>query len=321
MPVVALSQSGSQLPQTVSDMIAATRDHLQGTYQSEWNQLAGDIAATDTTLTLSGQIGGAVRTAYLAIDDEVLYITNANPATGQITVIRGFDGTQAATHSVGALVEVKPRFPRHMIRRQLALEIASWPDNVFQAVETSITLTNDGKTFAYDLGVPSSQILYLLDVRHAPWDSGFRNTWTQFALPPRLNRNVDTAVFPSGVALELPAVDQSGTASIIGAVECRVVYATGFNLASMDDSVLLGSGGLGLAPSMLDSPPLGAASRLMGPREALRTFGEAIDQTRNSQDVPPGAALKVAMYLKESRDQRIAEEMEHLNVTWPSRIK
>jgi hypothetical protein len=321
MPVVAASTSGSELPVTVSDLIAATRDHLQGTYRSEWNTLAADMAASDTTLTVGGALGGIVRTSYICIDDEILYVLNTNPTTGIVNVIRGFDGTAAAAHTSGALVEVTPRFPRHMIRRQLALEIASWPDNLFQVAQATVTLNANGATFAYDLGVPSGQVLYLLDVRHAPWDGTFRNTWPTFAYPPKLNRNVDPAVFPSGVVLEVPAVDPNGCATVIGNVACRVTYATGFNLASMDDTVLLGAGGLGLAASMLDIPPLGAASRLMGPREALRTFGEAMDQTRNSQDVPPGAAMKVAMYLKASRDQRIAEEMEHLNVTWPSRVK
>lgn len=321
MPVVIGSSSGSELPVTVSDEIAATHDLLQGTYRSEWNTLAVAMQPTDTTITLTGPLQGAVTTSYLAVDDEILYVQAGNQSAQTCQVLRGFDGTTPAAHAVGALVEVNPRFPRHQIRRQLALEIASWPNNLFQIKSTTFTISNDGFTFAYDLGIPTQDILYLLDVRHAPWNATLRNTWPPFTIPPKLNRNVDTSTFPSGVALELPAVETSGIATCTGAVECRVVYGGPFNLSSMDDPVLLGPGGIGLAQSMLDIPALGAAARLIGPREAMRTFGEAMDQARPTQDVPAGAAMKIAAFLQASRDQRIAEEIEHLNVAWPLRAK
>lgn len=321
MPVVLQSVSGSELPVTVSDLIAATHDHLQGTYNSEYNTLLNPIAATDTTLALSGPLGGAVRTAWLAIDDEILYVMAGNQATGVCTVIRGWDGTLPQAHLANAVVEVRPRFPRHVIRRQLALEIASWPDNLFQTASVQFALVQDGRTFLYDMGVPSSQVRYVLDVRHAPWSGTDRNTWPKFSTPCEVVRNMDPTVFPSGLALKIPATDVGGLIGIRGAVSCRVTYATPFNIANMDDTVLLGPGGIGLANSMLDIPPLGAASRLIGPREAVRSFTEAQDQTRTNQDVPAGSALRVAAYLDNKRDVRIAEEIEHLNTTWPTRLK
>lgn len=318
MPIAGPTSSGSQLPVSVSDMIAATRDLLMGTYSSEWNLLAADMDApavnTVETITLQGDIAGAVRTVYLSIDDEILYVMS-NPGLKQCQVIRGWDGTVPAVHTAGTPIEVATRFPRHRIRRALALEIGSWPDNLFQVRQVSLTLVNDGRTTSYDLGVPAAQVLFLLDVRHAPWLTGqSRNSWPQFQQPPRLNRTVDTAAFPSGIALDIKNVIET-------AVECVVTYATGFDLSSLDDTVLLGPGGIGLANTMLDIPPLGAAAKLIGPREALRTFAEASDSARNTQDVQPGSAMKVGMYLKAERDKRIKEEMEHLNVLWPARSK
>lgn len=319
MPVIEIAPGSGDTPQTVNDLIAATRDHLHGTYRSEWNSLVDAIDESSTTLRFTGDIGGIVRTAYIAIDDELIYVQTSSKSDQSAQVIRGWDSTIPAQHAAGAFVEVSPRFPRNRIRRALAAEIRSWPTSVFSVGQLTIQLVNDGQTFAYDLSpLTSTDVMYLLDVRHEPWNEGHRNTWPQFRQQPRLNRAAPTDLFPSGLAVEI-------LEPIGGGVRATIAYGTPFDTSSMADSVVLvgtpGQGCIGLGPSMVDIPSIGAAWRLLAPREIARTFSEAKTQEQTIQEIPADFIGRVAARIQAIRDQRVNEEAERLSVQWPWRVQ
>lgn len=319
MPVIEIAPGSGDTPVTVSDLINATRDHLMGTYRSEWNTLVNEVGPTDTTLTFTGDTGGIVRTTYLAVDDELMYVMEVSKSDKTALVIRGFDSTIPAQHVATAMVEVAPRFPRNRIRRALAAEIMSWPTSLFAVGAITIDLVADGRTFAYDLTpLSNSLLLYLLDVRHEPWTAGNRNTWPQFAKICRINRAAPTDLFPSGLAIEI--VEPIG-----GNVRAAINYGTPFNTSDFSDSVILvgdpSPGCLGLASSMIDIPSLGAAQRLLAPREIVRTLSEAKDQEASMQELPAGLIGQVAQRLQAARDQRIVDEAERLSVQWPFRVQ
>lgn len=319
MPVIEIAAGSGDTPVTVSDLINATRDHLMGTYRSEWNTLAAAVDPTDTTLTFTGDTGGIVRTSYLSIDDELCYVQSVSKSDKTAQVIRGFDSTIPAIHVNNALVEVAPRFPRNRIRRALAAEIMAWPTTLFSVGNLTINLEADGRTYAYDLTpLTNASLLYLLDARHEPWTSMHRNTWPQFEKAPRINRAAPTDLFPSGLAIEI-------LEPIGGNVRAAINYGTPFNTSDFSDPVLLvgdpAPGCIGLASSMVDIPSLGAAQRLLAPREIVRTLSEAKDQEATMQELPPGLIGQVAQRLQAARDQRIVEEAERLSVQWPFRVQ
>ncbi len=63
---------------------------------------------------------------------------------------------------------------------------------------------------------------------------------------------------------------------------------------------------------MLDIPRLGAAWRLLTPREITRSNVQAQGEARDTREVPPGTILRDAAGIQAQRDRRLREEAERL---------
>jgi hypothetical protein len=286
---------------TVADLIADTQLHVHGTERQELNRLLAAANATQTSLTCEFDLRGITDRSIIAIDDELLFVFSM--AGNVITVQRGYLGTTPAAHDVGALVEVNPRFPKPMIRKALRDEIRSWPTGLF-AVRTE-EFTRSGNQAGIDLAGLEG-LLYVLDVQVA---GSSTNTYGQWLGVPRWRLLRHTgAEYGSGVAL-MPEQ--------VGNVALRVTAAVPFDLSAFDDDTDVAD--VGLTPSMTDIPSLGAASRLLAPREILRTKMEAQPQPRRAEEVPPGHTIQTSTALKRLRDIRISEEQIRLREIYPYR--
>jgi hypothetical protein len=72
--------------------------------------------------------------------------------------------------------------------------------------------------------------------------------------------------------------------------------------------------------STFDIAPLGAAWRLLAPREIKRTFTESKGEERDNREVPAGHITQTAASLKRLRDQRLDEEAAELRAQYAWRF-
>lgn len=286
---------------TVGDLVQQTRRHLFGMSRGQLNKLTSGIDDSVTTLSYTYDTTIAVN-AYVAIDDELLFVWAVDESNRALTVARAQLGTVAASHATDAMIEVSPRFPLPTIRDALQDEITSWPNGVYATF--SETYSVGSNTLALDLvGVPSNYY-DILDVVKKPTTSStisandpFSTSWKQVGFRPQ--RDMDTAEFSSGTALFL-----NETAS--GGYMVRVSYAAPFDVTTFTDATTLAA--IGLEPSMVDIPPYGAVWRLLSGREVFRTALEAQGENRNAQEVPVGQTIRAASAFEGFRNQRLAEE-------------
>ena len=73
----------------------------------------------------------------------------------------------------------------------------------------------------------------------------------------------------------------------------------------------------GLLTNQLDIPALGAAARLMGVREAKRTFIERSVDSRRAAEVPAGSSARAAAVLMQLLNGRIKSEADRLRQLFP----
>jgi hypothetical protein len=96
----------------------------------------------------------------------------------------------------------------------------------------------------------------------------------------------------------------------------RVKYRAPFGqLVNLTDNVGTVTG---LPDSAMDIPPMGAAMRLVAPREIKRNFTESQGEPRRSEEVPPGAVAGSWRGLAGMRAQRILSEAMRLAAMYPS---
>jgi hypothetical protein len=109
---------------TAADWIEETKQHLLSGDRENLNRLGVAISSTSaTTFTYEFSQGGIVEGAVVEVDLEQMYVWSVNTGTKVATVQRGYNGTTAATHLIGALVRVNPRFTNFGILRALNQEL------------------------------------------------------------------------------------------------------------------------------------------------------------------------------------------------------
>ena len=293
---------------TLGNMVTEVQRRALSDLREEVSYLGSAI--TDTTSTsfslATGQTLGSIQPgAFVEIDYELMRVMSATAPSGPITVIRGYSDSTAATHAANAVITVNPRFPAVDIIKAINEDIddLSAPSNgLYQMKE--VTLTFIPVVQGYDLtGLSSADVMDIWEVRAHEYGPANKypiidpSAW-------KIQRNADTAVFPSGISLTLDRGGYPGR-------PLRVQYKAPFTtpLVNATDDVL---GVTGLHTQAHDIPVLGAPARLMQFRELKRSFSEAQGEPRRAQEVPVGASLTASKGLLELRMQRIAAERGRL---------
>lgn len=287
---------------TVTQLVEETKRLLYGAGRMTLNRTAGAVGSADTTVTCEFDLNDAARNSFISIDDEIMYVLSANVSAKQLTVIRGYLGTTAATHALGALIEVNARFPRVYIKRALQQEIDSWGTRLYKVTASNISF--DSTTRIYDLGI--SNFIAIIDARVSPYPGRTTRSnpyrWTVL-------RDQDTTVFPSGSAFEF-----LGDTPPTGVV--RIKAAQKFDVSTWADNTDV-EATIGLTTAMCAIPPVGAAWRLMSAKEIGRTNLQAQPEPRRAEESPAGHAASVAAQLKKLRDDLIDEERWTLMNRYP----
>jgi hypothetical protein len=124
-----------------------------------------------------------------------------------------------------------------------------------------------------------------------------------------MDRQADTASFPSGTALFLREEVASGQ-------DINLSYRAGFTTCiNLDDDVLATTG---LHNEAHDIPPIDAAIGLLTGREVKRSFLNRQPEPRRQEEVPPGAANQSIAALLNRYQDRIVQEKTRLKRLYPA---
>lgn len=285
-----------------SDLIETTKRHLYSGQKPSMNKLAIPAISSATSLTFVNELNDIQSGAYVQVDLEVFYVWEVNELARTATVEPAQLGSVTSAHDAGDIALVNPKFFDHAILAALndCLNSLSSPSaGLYQSKTVNLTYIANGG--GYDLAAVTD-LIDIEDIRLHRGDTSSKD-W------PRVNawdvgRNVNSTDFPSGLALFL--LDPAEVGSTI-----RVRYRSGFGtLTTLADNVITTTG---LPATALDIPPLGAAIRLVHPREVKRNFTEAQGDSRRSGEVGPGAVAGSVNALERDYYRRINEEASRLS--------
>ena len=281
------------------------RQLLSGTIE-ERNKLAATVDSDDTSFVMSYDLAGLRAGTVFEIDSELVYVWEAVSGSKTVTVERGYMGTTAASHTVGAVVTLNPRFPKAQMLEALNQDIddlSSPLNGLFRVVSTSIDY--NGSDRQTDL-TGATSVIDLIDVRLRYLDSDY-----PVIRATRLQRDLPTADFPSGFAI---VFDESVMAGSL-----RVRYKAPFSrVSALTDSL---QSVANVSTTMEDILELGVMSRVLSVREVKRNFIESQGDTRRSDEVGSGAMRDSFSNILRLRRDRIIAEAAKLARQYPLTIR
>jgi hypothetical protein len=288
---------------TVAQLVSRTQRWLVGYHGQPLNRLDEAIDDTTEELRCSYNLGILSSNTYIGIGDEILYVWETNAGAKTAVVSRGQYGTEPVAHDEHAVVEAATRFPRSVIKDVLQEEVRSWPDTVFKVRNRILSLP--ARVGVVDAGVSDRRLCAALALDRSPKAVfSYADRWTPLAF--RLDRQMPRDTFGSGAALTM--YDRSPEAH-----EVRFLYGERFDPDDLDDDAsVLDDGGWGLASTMIDIPPMGAAASLILGRELQRTDTEAMGESRIAAEVPPTFQTQTSLALRTRADRRINQEAMRL---------
>lgn len=291
---------------TAADLVEETRSLLLSGTRPELNRLNGSVTNVAATVTLEFSMGSVRTGAVLAIDLELMYVWSV---AGQVaTVQRGYNGSIPAAHNDDALVYVNPRWSAFTILRAINAELDSYSSPKWGLYRMrTVDLTYSSGRVGYDL----TSVTDLIDIYELRWKGYTTGEWPLIRRWS-LTRDMATSEFASGYGLLLD--EGAGPGKTI-----RVRYKAPFGqLSTLADDV---QSVAGFPASAEDIPPLGAAARLVAPREVKRAATESQPESRTAAEVPPGTNRQAAGALLQIRDTRLREEASRLQQRYPTLAK
>jgi len=279
----------------------ASRQLLSGTVE-ERNKLATTVTSADTSIVLSYDLGGFREGSVIEIDSELMYVWTALSATKTLEVQRGYDGTTAAAHTTGAVAVVNPRFPRQQMLDALNADLddlSSTVNGLFRVVAQDISYNGSDRQINL---TSASGVIDLLDVR-------LRYLADDYPVirKVRLQRNLPTADFASGIAIVFDEAVMAGTLRVVTKREFTRVTAEANDMQTVAF----------LPVSCEDIIEMGVILRMMNGREIKRNFIESQGDTRRSEEVPPGSTRDSLTNIQRLRRERIVAEAARLKQQYP----
>lgn len=304
---------------TVENTVERIRRQLASSLRLEVNTLGANLNASTTTVTLTYDLSTSLFAgSILSVGTELMRVISVNANSKEVTVIRGWQDSDAGSHTTGDEVLINPRFTRFDIYDAIVDEITSWWPRLFSVASYQWTVTDEDEVV--ELPASMADAIGVVEVRRQ-WTDAYSATSTNDSWPTinfRLMRGtVGTwdAVSASGLLIRLipnHAVQRDGT---IHALIAQPFDVTTTTLAESDDLVA----DVGLLPSMLDLLTLGVKLRLMGDDENGRSARIVQDEPRRVEEIPPGSSLSVAQTMRANYERRLGDEVRKLQTKYPMR--
>jgi hypothetical protein len=238
----------------------------------------------DVTATLKFDVGDIVE---FQDDGEQCLVTALFSAT-VLTVIRGYNGTTAATHSTGVLLCKNPVFQFVQIEQAVdAVLRGLWP-YVYKEVNYTLTPnTNGNQWYELDDGGDVASIMELSSVRQAitvpgGYDELFEYGTRRTYFPVTLHFNVPATIAGSGVALRIQVLRNNSESIFVNGLARITAALSSTNYADFSDGL------------EADCVMYLAAARLIAQTDISRVTQE--DITMSDESVRPGSRTSVASY-------------------------
>lgn len=289
---------------TCGDLIdeAKAQLHGWGATQDRITPLTANIGPTDTTFQVDFAFGQSVgiTPGVVEIDGEQLYVVNVDAATGVCTLAngfgRGYSDTTPTSHTAGASIVSRPKFPRTWLFKQMNEIIGSiYPDlfavNTYQTVVTYPSNT-------YVLPNTNGPAVGVID---AQWQDPIGN-WHKC---------------PAYTIDPYDATFRLGSGPMIGR-PLRILYSTEPRMfvAETDDFVTA----TGLPASCADVLTLGVVAKQVPGLDISRAQLSSVEQSDRSRVVPPNAGVNAAKYLMAEYQDRLENEAQSLRRRYRPRV-
>jgi hypothetical protein len=276
--------------------------HGWGQTQDRITSLAAGIGPTDTMFTVTAAFGQSVGISpgVVEIDQEQLYVTSVDQATGNCQLDPGFGrayrGTIAASHVTGATVISRPKFPRKNIFDTLNEVLGAVFPDLFVPKTYTTTVIFPQNTYT----IPGVRVIDILD---AQWQHPLGDWYrVQSYWVDPFDATVRIGSMP-GISIGRPL---------------RFVYATEpLQFGTEADDFVTQTG---LAITSADVISLGTAAKMVVGLDISRAQLTSVEQSDRGRVVPPNAGINVGKYLMAEYEDRLKNEAQSLRRLYKPRI-
>lgn len=299
---------------TVENTIERIRRQLASTVRMEINTLGSSLTTSTLTFPLTYDLANSIRSgAVLSIGRELMRVVSVNVTSKEVTVIRGWQDTDAEAHDSGDEVLINPRFTRYDIYDAIVQEIDSWSPDLFKVSDASGAFADEAAGF--EVPVAYSNALGVISLRRNFTDES-SVVWpeTSFAL----HRGASAELTPTeGSGLFVRFTKGVGYMPAAGRYAIR--YAIPYDTADItsEDTDLVAD--VGLDSPLLELVELGVKYRLLMDDENPRSARSVQDEPRRNQEVPVGASLNHSQSTLQRYERRRNSEVIRLRTTYPFR--
>lgn len=295
---------------TFDNIVQRVRQQLLGYTrdQASLSFITQPMTASDTTFMADPGTVTRISQGIVEIDDEMLLVRNFDRNSGVVTlmstaaVCRGIEGTVATSHSIGALVNSDPRFPRQRIKEAIGDTIAAlYPDLwVFGQYEFPYTAAR------YEYPVPTTIDNIYKVVANTVGPSGVWKPITKWrfnAMASTTPGQVKPNPAPTGKTIQL--FDQ-----VTPGRNIRVSYTgqPGVLTNGSDDFTTV----TGYPERYIDMITYGACWRMLPAYESARLQQSSIEANERAPLVPAGSASSASQYFLGLYTKRLNEERDRM---------
>jgi hypothetical protein len=271
--------------------------------QDRTTHLTAPITASSTSLSIaSNDIGKGL----VQIDDELIWIDSYDRISNTATVPpygRGYNGTTATTHEVGAKVTVAPIFPKIMIKKAIQETLDAVYPKLYSVIHYNFN-ANAVKT-TYPVPADAQTIIY------ASWQNvGPTGEWIPIR-KWRFDSFANPGTYPTGNTISI--YDRS----IVPGRDIQVTYIR--KPSGFVDTTDVFEDTTGLPSSTKDVIVYGAAWRLLSFVDAGRLTYQSAEADAADSKLQFGSASSAARNLLALYTQRLNEESDKLVDQYPFR--
>lgn len=293
---------GELTDQVISELHGYTTD------QPQLGTLVGavDSGATELAIDFGQQPGAARPVGLIEIGSELIAVQAFDPNTGVATLggpwARGQRNTQAQAHLAGAMVTVRPRFPRKQVQDVIRQVVQSVCPPLFAVKDLAPIITGEEVALSYPLPAGTLRVLRVEALPEGPPDLILRQRVNQW----------DVRDLAGSKELVLPwHLPPFQTVTVTYA-------ATPGRLTADDDDFATVTG---LSEGCVDLVVFGALARLVLAGEAARQQAASIEAAGRNQQIPSGSSSTLSRYYQALYQQRLQAEQQRLQQAYPLQMQ
>lgn len=282
---------------TIADLVADARRITYGSMTEQLNIISSSAAAGADTIILDLDVSGITPGTILSSGLNVWYVKGVSTSSNEVFVIPGYDNSPQQAVSPGDRVFIKPRITDWYLFNAINDEIrklSSPMNGLYRIGSWTVDVSPTYQT--YEVPAEALNMTNLARVRYR-WP-GTPDVWSDIR-----TSSYRWIVSEGANKIQLLVNVPSGT-------EIEFTYKAPFVEASTlaDDPVE----NCGLAPSMLDIPPLGAAATLLRTTDSRRNQIQVQGDARRAGEVQSSANLSSANSLDREYKMRVQDEYTRL---------